>query len=319
MTKFATACVVFVVVLMLAVAGGAVAVVGSVFGSSRGGIDCAPDGATATSMPGYGPQQMNNAATIVAVGQRLNVPEVGWVIAIATAITESHLQNLDYGDRDSVGLFQQRPSQGWGTAAQIMDPVYSSEQFYRHLLAVQNWQSMTVTDAAQAVQRSGFPNRYGTHEQAAREIVGALKGARCTLQGTGSCESIQAPNPVVLTAVTFACGQRGLPYLWGGNGPAAGDRGFDCSGLVQAAYAAAGITLPRTSRAQYAVGQAVPADQPLQPGDLVFYATAGHVHHVGLYIGGENMIDAPDFGRPVQVQPYRHAGDDYLGATRPAH
>ncbi len=319
MTKFATACVVFVAVLMLAVAGGAVAVVRSVFSTSGGDINCVPAGATVTSAAGYGPQQMNNASTIVAVGQRLNVPEAGWVIAIATAITESHLQNLDYGDRDSVGLFQQRPSQGWGTVAQIMDPVYSSEQFYRHLLAVQNWPSMTVAEAAQAVQRSGFPDRYGMHEQAARAIVGAIKGVTCTPQGTGSCDAIQAPNPAALAAITFACGQRGLPYLWGGNGPAAGDPGFDCSGLAQAAYAAAGITLPRTSRAQYAAGRTVPAGQPLQPGDLVFYATAGRVHHVGLYLGGNNMIDAPDFGQLVRVHEYRYPGDDYVGATRPAN
>jgi cell wall-associated NlpC family hydrolase len=318
-TKFATTCVALVVMLMLTVAGGAIAVVQSVFGASDGGIDCAPAGATATSAAGYGPQQMGNAATIVAVGRRLNVPEPGWVIAIATAITESRLQNLDYGDRDSIGLFQQRPSQGWGTAAQIMDPAYSSEQFYHHLLTVQDWQSMTLSNAAQAVQRSGFPDRYGTHAQEAREIVGAVKGAACAPQGTVDCDAVQAPNSAVLAAITFACRQRGLPYLWGGNGPAAGDRGFDCSGLIQAAYAAAGIALPRTSRAQYTAGPRLPNGQPLLPGDLVFYATAGRIHHVGLYIGGDSMIDAPDFGQPVQVQPYRYAGDDFYGATRPAN
>jgi len=87
-TKFATTCVALVVVLMLTVAGGAIAVVQSVFGTSDGGVDCAPAGATATSAAGYGPQQMGNAATIVAVGRRLNVPESGWVIAMATAITD---------------------------------------------------------------------------------------------------------------------------------------------------------------------------------------------------------------------------------------
>jgi cell wall-associated NlpC family hydrolase len=89
--------------------------------------------------------------------------------------------------------------------------------------------------------------------------------------------------------------------------------------LVKAAYAAAGITLPRTSPAQYATGPRIPNGQPLLPGDLVFYARAGQVHHVGLYIGGDNMIDAPDFGQPVQVQPYRHTGDDFYEATRPSN
>lgn len=87
--------------------------------------------------------------------------------------------------------------------------------------------------------------------------------------------------------------------------------------MTRAAYNAAGVALPRTSREQYAAGPRVPARAPLLPGDLVFYATAGRVHHVGLYIGGDNMIDAPDFGQAVKVQPYRHPGDDYIGATRP--
>jgi cell wall-associated NlpC family hydrolase len=325
-SKIATICAAFVVVLMLAVAGGAIAVVQSVFGASGAGTNCAPVGATATSAAGFGPQQMSNAATIVAVGNRLNVPEPGWVIAIATAITESRLQNLDYGDRDSVGLFQQRPSQGWGTAAQIMDPVYSSEQFYRHLLAVQNWQNMTITDAAQAVQRSGFPDRYGTHEQSARQIVGAVKGATCAPRGTGDCNAIQAPSPAALAAIKFACSQRGLPYLWGGDGPELTELpngqsqvrgGFDCSGLTKAAYAAAGIQIPRTAQTQYNAGPGVPAGQPVLPGDLVFFGSGPRaVTHVGIAISAEEMVDAPDQGLVVRVE--RIWRSNFVGATRPA-
>lgn len=182
MGRFAAIGAGFVFVLILLIGGGTIAVIQSVFGSSSssgGGINCAPAGATATSAAGYGPQEMGNAATIVAVGKRMNVPEQGWVVAVATAMTESRLKNLNYGDRDSIGLFQQRPSQGWGTVAQIMNPTYSSEQFYRHLLALPNWQNMTVTVAAQTVQRSGFPDRYAKFEQAARHIVGAVQGATC--------------------------------------------------------------------------------------------------------------------------------------------
>ncbi|WP_409496855.1 M23 family metallopeptidase [Amycolatopsis sp. cmx-11-12] len=187
MGKVAAAGAGFVVVIMLLIGGGAIAVVQAVFGSSSSsaeGVNCAPAGASATSAAGYGPQEMGNAATIVAVGKRMNVPEQGWVIAVATALTESRLKNLNYGDRDSVGLFQQRPSQGWGTVAQIMDPTYSSEQFYRHLLALPNWQNMPVTVAAQTVQRSGFPDRYAKFEPAARQIVGAVQGATCTTGAT---------------------------------------------------------------------------------------------------------------------------------------
>ncbi|NKQ59019.1 transglycosylase SLT domain-containing protein [Amycolatopsis sp. K13G38] len=134
--------------------------------------------------------------------------------------------------------------------------------------------------------------------------------------GTGDCNAIQATTAVAVAAINYACGQRGLPYLWGGNGPQ--DGGFDCSGLTVAAYGAAGITLPRTADAQFRAGPRVPDGQPLLPGDLVFYGTSTHIHHVGLYIGGGSMVDAPDVGQTVKVQPYRWNKDDYAGATRPS-
>ncbi|MBW4717350.1 C40 family peptidase [Saccharothrix sp. SC076] len=136
--------------------------------------------------------------------------------------------------------------------------------------------------------------------------------------GTGDCDNVRAPDTVTLTAINYACGQRGLPYVWGGNGPDAGHAGFDCSGLTHAAYAAAGVTLPRTAQTQFDTGPRVPAGQPLLPGDLVFYGTSDNIHHVGLYLGGGLMIDAPDFGQKVKIEPYRYDGDDYAGATRPA-
>ncbi|MGH3720564.1 MAG: NlpC/P60 family protein [Pseudonocardiaceae bacterium] len=137
-----------------------------------------------------------------------------------------------------------------------------------------------------------------------------------TIVGTGDCTTIQTTNTTAWTAINYACGQRGLPYVWGGNGRA--DGGFDCSGLTTAAYAAAGITLPRTAYTQYRTGPHVLPGQPLLPGDLVFYGTPTNIHHVGLYLGAELMIDAPDFGQVVKIEPYRHPRDDYAGATRPA-
>jgi cell wall-associated NlpC family hydrolase len=136
--------------------------------------------------------------------------------------------------------------------------------------------------------------------------------------GTGDCNAIQAPNTITLAAINYACGMRGLPYVWGGNGPDHGHAGFDCSGLTKAAYAAAGVNLPRTAQTQYNAGPHVPAGQPLLPGDLVFYGTPHNIHHVGLYIGAGLMINAPTFGQPVQIGNYRYNGDDYAGATRPA-
>jgi hypothetical protein len=121
-------------------------------------------------------EQMANAATIAAVGIRRNLPERAIVVALATAFQESGLENLPYGDRDSVGLFQQRPSQGWGTVEQIMDPRYAAEQFYTALEKVRGWEMLRVTEAAQAVQRSAFPEAYEKWADDAAVLAGALVG-----------------------------------------------------------------------------------------------------------------------------------------------
>src|SRR4051812_46164864 len=97
------------------------------------------------------PEQAANAASIAEVGISRGLPDRAIVIALATAMQESRLRNLDYGDRDSLGLFQQRPSQGWGTPAQVRDPVYAAGRFYDHLVAVPGWQTGRLTDVAQAV------------------------------------------------------------------------------------------------------------------------------------------------------------------------
>lgn len=127
-----------------------------------------------------------------------------------------------------------------------------------------------------------------------------------------------APGTAAARAIEFALAQRGLPYVWGGNGPQQGDAGFDCSGLTTAAYAYAGIRLPRTAHTQYYAGPHVPDGAPLEPGDLVFYGVPARVHHVGLYLGEGRMVNAPTFGKPVRLAYVRYPGDDYLGATRPA-
>lgn len=122
------------------------------------------------------PRQAANAATIGAVGTARGLPERAITIAIATAMQESSLYNIDYGDRDSVGLFQQRPSQGWGTVEEIMDPVYSAGQFYDHLVEVEDYLTMPLTEAAQEVQRSAFPDEYAKHEPRASLLAAALTG-----------------------------------------------------------------------------------------------------------------------------------------------
>ena len=136
---------------------------------------CQPAAAAATQVDGLDAEQARNASIIVTTGQAAGVPTHGLQIALATAMQESTLRNLDYGDRDSIGLFQQRPTTGWGTLAQLRDPVYAARAFYGGphgpnttgdaseppgLLDIPGWQDMRLTDAAQAVQRSAHPEAY---------------------------------------------------------------------------------------------------------------------------------------------------------------
>ncbi|WP_371128062.1 hypothetical protein [Streptomyces sp. 2131.1] len=147
------------------------------------------------------PEQAANAATISAVGTTRGMPERAVTIALATALQESALRNLDHGDRDSLGLFQQRPSQGWGTERQIMDPVYSAGKFYEHLAKVPGYSRLPLTEAAQRVQRSGFPQAYAKHEPDAALLAAALTGRTpgaldCepprTTAGTGDATKVRA-------------------------------------------------------------------------------------------------------------------------------
>ncbi|WP_086825912.1 bifunctional lytic transglycosylase/C40 family peptidase [Allokutzneria sp. NRRL B-24872] len=160
---------------------------------------------------------------------------------------------------------------------------------------------------------------YNHSNQYVESVLAQAKRYQSSTTGTGDCNQIQAASPAAIAAIRFACAQLGLPYVWGGNGPAAGHRGFDCSGLTKAAYAAAGVHLPRTAQTQYNAGPLVPEGHPLLPGDLIFYGTRGNVHHVGLYLGASKMVHAPTFGQPVQIRIYRWKGDDFLTASRPSN
>lgn len=143
------------------------------------------------------PEQADNAALLTAQGLDRGLPARAATIAIATALQESKLSNITYGDRDSLGLFQQRPSQGWGTPEQIMDPLHATGRFYDGLVQVPGYDSLPITEAAQAVQRSGYPDAYAQHEGRARAWASALAGwspatLTCTLRapdGAGSPET----------------------------------------------------------------------------------------------------------------------------------
>ena len=147
-------------------------------------------------------EQVTIAAAIVAEGKSYGIPQQGWVVALATALQESGIHNLDSGDRDSRGAFQQRPSSGWGTIAQVTDINLSIRAFYgvaTHtanpgLVDVPGWEAMPVTRAAQAVQVSAFPYAYARWETTARGIVRQLGGIETTTGVDGACVDPAGPN-----------------------------------------------------------------------------------------------------------------------------
>ncbi|MFJ8139971.1 heavy metal transporter [Streptomyces sp. NPDC096013] len=141
----------------------------------------------------FSQEQTMNAATIAAVGTGRGMPERAVTIALATALQESQLVNIEHGDLDSLGLFQQRPSQGWGTKKEILDPTYAAGVFYEHLAKVNDYQQLPLTVAAQRVQRSGYPEAYAKHEPEATLLSAALTGqAAATLTCQGLPDSTRA-------------------------------------------------------------------------------------------------------------------------------
>ena len=171
------------------------------------------------------PTQMANAATITAVGIRRKMPETAVVIALATALQESKLENIEHGDRDSLGLFQQRPSQGWGTAEQVSDPRYAAGKFYSALKKVKGYSDMRVTDAAQRVQRSAYPEAYQKWADESAVLAKALMG-----RATGAVECTVSGEPALRGAAAAAALMEGLRLDWG-------------KGLAQADEQVAGLTV----------------------------------------------------------------------------
>jgi len=160
----------------------------------------------------FTPEQAVNAATITAVGTGRGMPERAVTIALATALQESGLRNIEHGDRDSLGLFQQRPSQGWGTPKEILDPTYAADIFYEHLAKVPDYMELPLTVAAQRVQRSGFPSAYAKHEQDAKILAAALTGqSAATLTCEGRQAATRAAGPdAVRSALARDFGRDGL-------------------------------------------------------------------------------------------------------------
>ena len=187
------------------VAVGAITTAAVVAVALSGGRAAAADSCTVSSSGGGQPYSLNldqaqNAAIIAAVAYKKGLPDHAVTVGLAAALQESQLRNLPYGDLDSLGLFQQRPSEGWGTPSQILDPIYATAAFYDHLAQISGWESMAVTDAAQMVQHSAAPSAYAAWEGEARALAVALTGE----SGAGfSCHFAKfggaAPAPSALT------------------------------------------------------------------------------------------------------------------------
>lgn len=278
--------------------------------------------AVSLTVPGQTPAMLSDSQTAVAksyiaVGRARSVPDSGIVIALMMALQESGLQMLANpsvpeslqlphdgvgSDNDSVGSAQQRPSAGWGTVEELMQPTYNAEAFYggpqgpnhgspRGLLDLPGWQQMDKGAAAQAVQSSAFPERYARWRPEAGAILAGLGAS--TAPATCSPEESGASQPALPTdlsqirreILTYAQEGVGGAYVWGGTA----FKAWDCSGYVQWVYGQTGIKLPRTE--QWAAGTLT--FNP-QPGDLVVQNPDGPNHwgHVGIYAGNGMMYSA---------------------------
>lgn len=252
-------------------------------------------------------------------------PGLDWSVLAAIGKIET-----DHGRSSLPGVQAGENSAGAGGLMQFLAPTFEGVVARRHLPAggasppSRYNPSDAVHAAAYYLCDSGAPAdlraaifAYNHADWYVDQVLDQAARYRTTTRsGGGDCHTLAAASPAA-AAISFACGQLGQPYVWGGNGPAV-NGGWDCSGLTQAAYAAAGITLPRTTYDQIHTGVRIPESQ-LAPGDLVFYGTAdNNVHHVGLYLGAGKMLHAPTFNEPVQISDYRWRSDDYYAATRPA-
>lgn len=272
-------------------------------------------------------EQSHNADVVVSTALANSAENLMTTqIALMVAYTESGLRNLgpDPGRADSLGIFQQRVSQGWGSASQETDPAQATVMFVRRLAAVPGWDSMAPWDAAQQVQHSVFSdasNYRGNWAQAVAIVSTVLsngsseggcgQGVPGGLAGPASSHGLppgyaipSGTPPAHAAAVAFGLGQLGKPYVWGAAGPGS----FDCSGLTQAAWAAGGVSLLHYTVDQLHEGQPVLPAMAL-PGDLVLIPGSdapgpGLPGHVGLYLGDGLVLSAVDTQTGVAVQSW---------------
>jgi hypothetical protein len=265
-------------------------------------------------------EQKTHVGMIIQIGQQRQLPPLAWQVAIQAGMTESRLHNVHYGDSDSQGLFQMRPSMGWGTESQVTDPVYAINKFFDVLEKVPDWKQQRPGDSAQDVERSAFPDRYHRWEAMAAILIGSMgKVADPSGCGQGFGNLLPPPTGAAGKAIEFALGQQGKPYLWGA--ATTSQDAYDCSSLMLQSYRTAGVLLPRVSKDQYRAGAHLPVEQA-QPGDLLFWGyDPGNpitIHHVAMYLGDGKIVEAQQTGVPVHIRPVRWTESELLRqAVRP--
>ncbi|MFE2727100.1 hypothetical protein [Kitasatospora sp. NPDC059327] len=244
--------------------------------------------------PHWTEQQVRNASTITNVARTRGLSPRAAVIAVAAAMQESTLENLDRGDRDSLGLFQQRPSQGWGTVVQITDPVYASNRFYDRLVQIKDWQTRPLTQAAQAVQRSGLPDAYAKWEQSAGGLVSATWGtAAVTSVFAGCAPAAGGPGPDPAADFTAQNPRLATQAIAAARAAAASGRSDfhnRCDNFVAQAYGwgSSGSESANIHWQRLVVsGDGHPGDNSPPPGALLFYDSGSQFGHVALYLGGD--------------------------------
>ncbi len=249
-------------------------------------------------------EQTRNAATITNVARTRGLPPRAAVIAVATAIQESGLHNLDHGDRDSVGLFQQRPSQGWGTATQLTDPIHASDRFYDALLAVPDWETRRLADVAQTVQRSAHPEAYAQWEQAAGGLVASTWGTHAVASVIG-CDDNGGTDPVADFEVRNPrTPNEAIAAAWNAEGETGWYRQCDRFVAQAYGYANSGSATANDHWARLVdAGLAHPGDTSPPAGALLFYDTGQAAGHVALYLG-DNLVASNDV-----LDDYRGEGE----------
>lgn len=309
------------------------------------------EGEIPAAVGSYTPQAMEQAAIIMKVGEAEGIPASGQLVALMTAMQESrlgdHMSTFTPDENGDAGVFQQRQLPGWyGSLEEVSDTSYAAKVFYKGktltedieggagakgyhipgLVDVEGWESLASTVAAQRVQRSAHPEAYAKHETEAREIMSALSGVDVSIDpsepGSAVCGdgTFTATGDIaeVLEQARTTLGQRYVFGAGGWDGPTRG--GQDCSGLTTYAYAAAGIKLPRTARAQWAALRSHSVSpSEIQPGDLIFEAwgrLGAEVSHVGIYVGDGKIIEASRSANATKISDARLSGSQFIGIAR---